>query len=60
MSSLPSERPWRHSDRGVTAIEYALIAALVAVAIVGALSATGTNLGALYNDVMDKITAALS
>lgn len=60
MSQLPSQVRWRRVVRGVTAIEYALIAALIAVAIVGALSATGTSLGALYEDVMTKITAALS
>ena len=49
----------RRWSRGVTAIEYALIAALVAVAIVGALVATGTSLGDVYNNVMTSIGNAL-
>ncbi len=35
-------------ESGVTAIEYGLLAALIAVAIIGAISATGTSLSALY------------
>jgi pilus assembly protein Flp/PilA len=33
---------------GATAIEYGLIAALIAVALLGTLAAFGTNLSALY------------
>ena len=36
-------------EDGVTAIEYGLIAALVAVAIVAGASALGTNLNGLFN-----------
>ena len=46
-------------NRGVTSIEYALIAALIALAIVVAISATGTNLGMLYNDILISIANAL-
>ncbi len=35
-------------ESGVTAIEYGLLAALIAVAIIGAISVTGTSLSALY------------
>jgi len=38
-------------DNGATAIEYGLIAALVAVAIVGALTALGTGLTTLFTNV---------
>ena len=38
-------------ESGATAIEYGLIAALVAVAIVGALSALGTGLTGLFTTV---------
>jgi pilus assembly protein Flp/PilA len=38
-------------DAGVTAIEYALIAALVAVVIVVAVTAVGTHLKTTYNSV---------
>ena len=38
-------------DRGVTAIEYALIAALVAVALILALQLMGSSLESNYNEV---------
>lgn len=34
----------RDSDRGVTAVEYGLMAALIAVVIIGAVTTLGTNL----------------
>ncbi len=37
------------SKRGVTAIEYGLIAALIAVAIIVAVTLVGTNLNATFN-----------
>ena len=36
-------------DAGVTAIEYGLLAALIAVAIIAAVSATGDSLEAVFN-----------
>jgi pilus assembly protein Flp/PilA len=39
---------WLGDESGVTAIEYGLLAALIVIAIVGALSATGTSLIDLY------------
>jgi pilus assembly protein Flp/PilA len=36
---------------GVTAIEYGLIAALIAVIIIGAVKAVGTNLSATFTSV---------
>ena len=38
-------------EEGVTAIEYALIAALIAIVIVAAVPAAGQNLLLLYNNV---------
>jgi pilus assembly protein Flp/PilA len=38
-------------DNGATAIEYGLIAALVAVAIVGALTTLGTSLTGMFTKV---------
>jgi pilus assembly protein Flp/PilA len=43
------------SEAGVTAIEYGLIAALISVAIVGAVTAVGTNLTAVFNNVATKV-----
>jgi pilus assembly protein Flp/PilA len=37
-----------HDETGVTAIEYGLLAALIAVAIIVAVAATGTALTAIY------------
>ena len=40
---------------GVTAIEYALIAALIAVAAIGAFSLVGTNLTSTFNTIAGKL-----
>lgn len=41
----------RRASDGSTAVEYALIASLIAVVIAVAVGATGTNLEGLYNSV---------
>ena len=38
-------------EEGVTAIEYGLIAALIAVAIIGAVRIVGTTLAALFTTI---------
>jgi pilus assembly protein Flp/PilA len=43
-------------ESGVTAIEYGLIAALVAVGAVSAFSALGGKLGTVFNGVSTKMT----
>lgn len=44
------------ADRsGVTAIEYGLIAALIAVIIIGAVSVVGTNLSATFSTVAGSL-----
>ena len=40
---------------GATAIEYGLIAALIAVAAIVALQLVGTNLSAIFNTVATKL-----
>ena len=45
------------SDAAVTAIEYALIASLIAVAIITAVTLLGTNLAAIFNYIAGKVTA---
>lgn len=42
-------------ESGATAIEYGLIAALIAVAIIGGVSALGTNANATFKEISDKI-----
>ena len=44
------------SQSGATAIEYGLIASLIGVAIIGAISATGGNLGNTFNNVKNNLT----
>ncbi|GAA4035764.1 Flp family type IVb pilin [Sphingomonas rosea] len=43
------------NDDGATAIEYGLIAALIAVAAITALSNIGTNLNSTFSNVSDKL-----
>jgi pilus assembly protein Flp/PilA len=38
-------------ESGATAIEYGLIVALIAVVIIGAVTAVGTNLNTMFNSV---------
>jgi pilus assembly protein Flp/PilA len=42
-------------ENGVTAIEYGLIAALIAVAIIVSITLVGTNLGTLFTNVAGKL-----
>ncbi len=42
-------------ESGATAIEYGLIAALIAVVIIGALTAVGTNLSAKLDTVATNL-----
>lgn len=45
-------------ESGATAIEYGLIAALIAVVIITALTTMGTKLEATFNKVSDKLSTA--
>ena len=42
-------------EAGATAIEYGLIAALIAVAIIGALTTLGGNMSTMYNNIAGKL-----
>lgn len=42
-------------ESGVTAIEYALIAALIAVAAIAAFTAVGTSLSSTFSSVASKL-----
>ena len=48
---------WRHPD-GATAIEYALIAAAVAVSIIAAIFAVGNTMQNMFNDIGNNINNA--
>lgn len=43
------------SDRGATAVEYGLIVALIALAIITAVTLVGTNLDALFTQVGNSV-----
>ncbi len=45
-------------EDGATAIEYGLIAALVSVAAIGALTAMGGSLGTMFNTVSSALSGA--
>ena len=46
------------NEKGATAIEYGLIAALIAVAAIGAMSSVGSKLGETFNNVSEALTPA--
>ncbi|ALN74336.1 Flp family type IVb pilin [Aureimonas sp. AU20] len=46
--------------RGTTAIEYALLASLIAMAMIGGVSATGQSIGGMMGSVFAQISAVLS
>lgn len=50
---------WLADESGVTAIEYGLLATLIAVAMIGALSATGGSLTEIYDEWTAAVIAAL-
>jgi pilus assembly protein Flp/PilA len=45
----------RRDKRGVTAMEYGLIAALVAVVIIGAVTTIGTKLDTVFGTIRDAL-----
>lgn len=57
MSGLIKE--FAHSEGGATAIEYGLIAALIALAIIGGLSALGGSNGGMWQGVSDNVSSGL-
>lgn len=46
---------WMQSELGATAIEYGLIAALIAVIIIGAVTAIGTKLSTTFNSIATSL-----
>ena len=48
----------RKDESGATAIEYGLIAALVSVAAIGALTAMGTSLNLMFTTVSSALSGA--
>ena len=44
-----------NSEKGATAVEYGLMVALIAVVIIVAVTAIGTNLTSIFNKVKDAL-----
>jgi pilus assembly protein Flp/PilA len=44
-----------NDEEGVTAIEYALIAALIAVVIIGGATTLGTKINGVFSNIANKI-----
>jgi pilus assembly protein Flp/PilA len=53
-------RPLRHDDRGVTALEYGLIAAVMGALVVAAFTTFGTDLGTAFTAIGNLITSTAS
>jgi pilus assembly protein Flp/PilA len=63
MSSLPCEESdlllsFIQNELGATAIEYGLIAALISVVVIGAMTALGTNLNTTFTTVSNALSGA--
>ena len=59
MQFVQSIQKFIRDEEGVTAIEYGLIAALIAVVIIGAVKAVGTELIAVYNAIETALAGAI-
>jgi pilus assembly protein Flp/PilA len=51
-------RKFLKSDKGATAIEYGLIAALISVVIIAALQLTGSSLQLVFNNVASTLSSS--
>jgi pilus assembly protein Flp/PilA len=61
MSTLLSELgSFKRDGRGVTALEYGLIAALIAVVIITAVSTLGTNLSTTFTTIAGHFGATVT
>ena len=58
MNLFDHVKRFARDEEGVTAIEYGLIAALIAIVIVAAVRATGTNLNTLWGRIRDEVGTA--
>ena len=53
--NTPSLKAFARSTSGTTAIEYALIATLICVAIIGALTLYASNMGNMFNSISSAV-----
>jgi pilus assembly protein Flp/PilA len=54
---IQAAKDFARNEEGATAIEYGLLAALVSVVIIGALTALGSSLNDTFTSVSDKLKA---
>lgn len=47
-------------ESGVTAIEYGLLAGLIAVVIVGTVAALGSDVGTMYTNICTQVVGAIN
>lgn len=59
MQVLKLMMQFAQDEEGVTAIEYGLIAALIAVVIIAAVTTAGVNLTALFTKIGTELATAL-
>lgn len=59
LKELLTEQMDQAGDRGATAVEYGLMVALIAVAIITAVALIGTNLSAMFTAVAGKIATTI-
>jgi pilus assembly protein Flp/PilA len=57
---LTAATRWLRDDEGQDLIEYALLAALIALAAVVAMQATGTSINGVFNSISGQLTSAVS
>ncbi|MEZ6852825.1 Flp family type IVb pilin [Halodesulfovibrio aestuarii] len=55
---LSSIKEFITDERGASAVEYGLLIALIAVAIIGGATLLGTNLNEKFNEVADEVGGA--
>lgn len=52
-------RRWARDQKGATAIEYAMIASLIAVVVIGAVRLMAGNLGIVYSRIETAVSSAI-
>jgi pilus assembly protein Flp/PilA len=55
LHAITTVRALIHDEDGITSIEYALIATLIAMVIIGTVRTLGTNLNTLFSDVAASV-----
>ena len=58
--AFEATRKFLTDEEGVTAIEYGLIAALIAVVIIASVQSVGNNLNEVFNYISTKLNGALA